>query len=598
MESFPTIVSFYTDDEYYRKAGKDLIQDCLRLELKYDIELLKSPSKQDWHLACRHKIKFYAEKIHKHKNGILWIDVDTKLLKKPQIFANQKADMAGFLRGFQYLGDFDPLTNPRFWSPAVLYFNYNDKTKSFINFASELDDQIDEPVTDDFLLQEAWKRFSSQLNVLILSPDFIFSEDEPNNHEACFLIQRTGNVSKFIAQVKQHKPEIYSPAHRLAILESCASEATRQGNNEHAIIFLKKSLECVPTHEKTALRLARLYQKQGDISQAKALLLAYTSNPEVSLKLYQTLIDLQFLSGDLGEASSTIQTLVKTGEPEKVTFAQSRFFRLELEERAASQNYVRRKRPKLWWMESPYPGNFGDILNPYLIEKLTGIPPVFTARGVGALAIGSTIKFAKPKTIVWGTGTPRMSDSLDPQAKYLAVRGPLTRELVLRSGGTCPEIYGDPALLLPKVYQPIVSKKHKIGLIRHYQHANLKLDLIGIKEILVLRSSYSGIEKFIDEVVSCQMILSSSLHGIIVANAYGIPARWCTFSESNNLISGDGTKYKDYFLSVGLPIQEPLDLSGFDTLSDEILDKNIDQTVDLSINLDLLLEACPFNLIV
>jgi len=49
------------------------------------------------------------------------------------------------------------------------------------------------------------------------------------------------------------------------------------------------------------------------------------------------------------------------------------------------------------------------------------------------------------------------------------------------------------------------------------------------------------------QIASCRKIVSSSLHGIIAAHAYGIPAAWVEFS---NQLAGDGIKFADHFASV------------------------------------------------
>lgn len=178
------------------------------------------------------------------------------------------------------------------------------------------------------------------------------------------------------------------------------------------------------------------------------------------------------------------------------------------------------------------------------------------------LAIGSIIKFAQAGTHVWGSGTPRMTDKLNPAAIYHAVRGPLTRELVLKSGGQCPEVYGDAAWFLPRLYQPKkIERKYKLGLIRHYANDDELFTNDDVKVISVVRAGYAGIEQFIDELHECDAILTTSLHGLIVSHAYGIPARWCEVPDAAKGISGDGTKYHDYMLSVGLNPEPPYLLS-------------------------------------
>ena len=153
--------------------------------------------------------------------------------------------------------------------------------------------------------------------------------------------------------------------------------------------------------------------------------------------------------------------------------------------------------------------------------------------------------------------------SLCLSSRYLAVRGPLTWELVRKSGGECPEIFGDPALLLPQLYTPRkIEKKYRLGIIRHVVHRGDQNLGTGVKEISILRCGYKEIESFIDELHECEAILSTSLHGLIVSHAYGIPARWCTYSDGA-AIAGDGTKFLDYFLSVDMPEQQALDLSRY-----------------------------------
>jgi len=132
----------------------------------------------------------------------------------------------------------------------------------------------------------------------------------------------------------------------------------------------------------------------------------------------------------------------------------------------------------------------------------------------------------------------------------LAVRGPLTRDYLLKNGVECPKVYGDPALLLPNYYQPSsYDKKFKIGLIPHYRDKNnVIIDKYRQeKEVFVLDvQRYGSFERFIDIVCSCELIISSSLHGLIISDAYGIPNVWVEFSEGKV----ENFKFEDYFLSV------------------------------------------------
>ena len=103
------------------------------------------------------------------------------------------------------------------------------------------------------------------------------------------------------------------------------------------------------------------------------------------------------------------------------------------------------------------------------------------------------------------------------------------------------------------------------------------------------------LENFIDEVCSCQKIFSSSLHGIILAQAYGIPAQWIQIT--NTPIHRDANhKFADYFLGAGLPVQKPISI--------ELTKESLSQLMQISpervhISSDLierLLEVFPFDI--
>ena len=69
-----------------------------------------------------------------------------------------------------------------------------------------------------------------------------------------------------------------------------------------------------------------------------------------------------------------------------------------------------------------------------------------------------------------------------------------------------------------------MQKRYDLGVVCHLNHKNMLTFSEDIKLINIERG-VDEIESFVDEICECRRIVSSSLHGIIVAHAYGIPAR-------------------------------------------------------------------------
>jgi len=231
-----------------------------------------------------------------------------------------------------------------------------------------------------------------------------------------------------------------------------------------------------------------------------------------------------------------------------------------------------------WWYEK----NFGDALNPFLLERLSGKKVIFCNQHRPyykeefrrffkclrnrewydfrrlswpvldkpvVLSIGSMLKYSKPNYNVWGTGFLR-NDQNFIGGNIIAVRGPYTAQCLVDLGYPKCDVYGDPALLLPLVYKPLSKPKVGSCLIPHV------VDYISFmnkyKGIKILNLETYDCASIIDDIVSSSFVLSSSLHGVIVSHAYGIPALWVKGKRTGT----DGIKFKDYFASVGLDVYE------------------------------------------
>lgn len=554
-----TVVSFAWGDEYYFKAAQRLRYDCTRLSVGHHVVFPELPLGTSWVDACRYKVRFIEDCIRRFDTPLWWVDVDCRLLR-PLPGMGDSIDLGFFVRGFRDLRQFDPVMLPRTWQPSIMYFGRTAAARRFVQAMADLERQHVGQATDDWFLQEAWVRCAPAPAVAVLPPAWV-QVDEASAPEAYFAFGRSGNAGSFKGQAEQHEIELFSPGRRKALFMREVSEALRDGRGADAQFFLRRAQQVDPADEALAYRVARGWLREQRPHEAERVLATLPASENASDHLRRFRLDAALEAGRIDEAARLGAELAGGPSEADRRFAAGRGLRIGLEQRACEARLLPERRPQLWWMESPYPGNFGDILNPYLVEKLTGLPPRHGPKGEGVLAIGSTIRFAHDGAQVWGAGTPRMTDRLNPRARYLAVRGPLTARLVEQCGGTAPRVLGDPAVLLPRLYQPVrTAPTHRLGVVLHHAHlGRLHFD-DDVKVIGVLRAGYAGIEAFIDELLQCERILSSSLHGLIVSHAYGIPAQWFDVAAAEQAVPGDGTKFHDYLLSVGLPAGEPLRL--------------------------------------
>lgn len=249
-----------------------------------------------------------------------------------------------------------------------------------------------------------------------------------------------------------------------------------------------------------------------------------------------------------------------------------------------------------YWSKEP---NWGDKAGPELARLILGYAPslidineTYTPERdtVVCLTIGSILSSADANTIVWGSGFLRENDLIKEKPKQIrAVRGPLSLKKIRDQGVTCPEVLGDPALLFPRFYTPKVARQFRIGLIPHYIDKNHPFIACAQSKGVKIIDPAGDFYQFLDDICSCEMIASSSLHGIIMADAYKIPSLWVKFSDN---IKGGNFKFHDYFLSVGKEIEEPFHIVAETTI--ESLEKMLKLNKSI-INLDKLMDACPFK---
>lgn len=225
--------------------------------------------------------------------------------------------------------------------------------------------------------------------------------------------------------------------------------------------------------------------------------------------------------------------------------------------------------PLYYWQSKQFV-NFGDYISLKVVERMVGGEiRVCAPKGEKKLlAIGSVLLFASTDDVIWGTGmNAKRLDLKHYKFKRLdirAVRGPLTRNFIIENFAIdCPEIYGDPALLIPYLFPEFKKKnmpEYDYIIIPHY--SEIKLFPKDIYPNVVYPTE--PWKDVIRKILNSKFVISSSLHGLIVAEAFGIPARAIRVTENEPVF-----KYQDYYLGTNRPdfafafsIEEALQMGG------------------------------------
>ena len=173
------------------------------------------------------------------------------------------------------------------------------------------------------------------------------------------------------------------------------------------------------------------------------------------------------------------------------------------------------------------------------------------------LSAGSIIHFDyKENTKIWGSGIIKKDDTINPGV-FCAVRGYKTIKRMDELKLIPPSVVGDPALILPLVYQTSKKKKYRIGIIPHIIHFDKFKNMENCDNIRIINLNSDSIENTIQEICACEYILSSSLHGLIVPHAYGIPS---LYIKLEGKLNGDNIKFSDYFSSLNMVDYMPIEV--------------------------------------
>ena len=251
------------------------------------------------------------------------------------------------------------------------------------------------------------------------------------------------------------------------------------------------------------------------------------------------------------------------------------------------RNYIdsiSRVKIKLYYIGKAKHHNAGDMFNINIMRYLGLEFKKVRATNANTYCIGSILNsiVVQPKLNnqknkicnILGAGfsnIPEQSEILAKNIKVYALRGKLSKEILenlTQKNIDC--ILADPGLLVSYLYPYYTTTKlHKVGIIPHFEDKN---DIL-LKNIQLNKYNYKiidiedDIETIAKDINCSECILSSSLHGLIFSDSFGIPNRQISLSKKKN-----NFKYKDYYSSFNQNLPRIIDLQQ-EIITDETIDE-------------------------
>lgn len=221
-----------------------------------------------------------------------------------------------------------------------------------------------------------------------------------------------------------------------------------------------------------------------------------------------------------------------------------------------------------YWIPTPDSKytNYGDILTPYILNKFD-INAVYEKDKPQLYGVGSLLHMMPLdyQGHIWTSGmmynTHRIKIKHDP----IAVRGKLT--LNQFDNDTSNTVLGDGGLILERIYKPrsTTTHKYKLGVFPNYVDiVNMrdnpieKFILFNNEDVLLI-DPRNYIETVIDQACSCENIITSSLHGAVTCDSYGINYGIFSSRETDIAIHRmqGSFKFRDYYSTFDMNFNKP-----------------------------------------
>lgn len=253
-----------------------------------------------------------------------------------------------------------------------------------------------------------------------------------------------------------------------------------------------------------------------------------------------------------------------------------------------------------WWKDEP---NFGDDLSREVVSFVAGREVKWAPKdSADVVAIGSVLqgvrnrfKDGSPKgncPVIWGTGLmyPVPKDFL-PHVDMRLVRGPLTATFLnLRHTQ-----FGDPGLLAREALGEGPERHDRIGIIPHMKHADSPelAAILAADPALYLIDPRRSAREVVAEIASCAHVISSSLHGLVVADSYGVSNSWL---EPLRIHAMPKLKFYDYAAGIERPLAPPVKLEDIPAWVTTLKDQSLTYQDGIDTSKASLLAAFPAKL--
>ncbi|NBW74131.1 MAG: hypothetical protein EBR26_07025, partial [Microbacteriaceae bacterium] len=349
-------------------------------------------------------------------------------------------------------------------------------------------------------MEEAWRANCDNLTFQFIPSNAVVGMGIASDdaRRAFFKFGSSGNVAEFKGKVEQHN--------------------SKKGLRRAALKFAKKVESGLPAGTSRKLR------QLADTVGITGILTTGKSNPEAR---------------ERNGALNTIQDLAQAGNTKKfqasVELFEKKYLLTQAEQNSLAVAksfyfYASKEHDKsvaLAWWAKPFPGNFGDWLSPLVVnhfteKKIIFQSPVKIATRAHMISLGSIGRFIKPNSVVVGTGISTDDLTLAKSATYVSVRGPVTARVVRESGGPEVTSFGDPGVLISRIFPAERSNNSRVALVRHFTHKGIPLVLTPeMDELDIFMSHPNDIELFVRSLNQYERVVTSAMHVFITCQSYG-----------------------------------------------------------------------------